>query len=599
MTDPRDATVSSADGAGGADGADGADGLSVLGIAGDGGFVIVDLDRQGRETGRITGAAEDLAPAVRLHEQRRSPRWVLADSAEACPPLLADGVRLARAHDLRLVHRILAGSELVRDPGPLRGAAAWAAPLEEHVPSPEEHAALFELGASSGGGRGGVPHGIDEMLAELARQRTAIEGSDGPDRLRLLAAGESVGGLVAAELHAAGIPWDVEAHDAILRAVLGPRPAHEQTPPEMVRAAAEVRTALGDPRVGLDSPPRLLRALHRAGIDAPSTSRWDLEAIDHPAIAPLLRYKKLSRLHTANGWNWIRTWVHEGRYRPLYAPGGVVTGRWAASGGGALQIPRLLRPVLTADPGWVLVGADVAQLEPRVLAAMSGDTAMARAGAGRDLYAGIVDAGIVPTRQEAKIAVLGALYGGTTGDSGRLVPRLRSTFPVAMALVDEAARTGERGGTVTTLLGRSSPPPEERWSRSQRTANGPDASEAEQALARRSARDRGRFTRNFVVQGTAAEWALTWIALVRQSLDGLDPVPEHAAAARSGPVAAHRAHLVYFLHDEIVVHAPREHADAAAAAIRAAAEGAGRLLFPGSEVDFPLDLEIRDPSALP
>src|SRR5690606_19988157 len=118
---------------------------------------------------------------------------------------------------------------------------------------------------------------------------------------------------------------------------------------------------------------------------------------DHPVIAPLLAYKKLMRLHTANGWAWLREWVADGRFRPVYVPGGVVTGRWASSGGGALQLPRQLRPAVRADPGWVLVVADVAQLEPRMLAAMSADTALADASRGRDLYAGIVDGGVVDT----------------------------------------------------------------------------------------------------------------------------------------------------------------------------------------------------------
>ena len=128
-----------------------------------------------------------------------------------------------------------------------------------------------------------------------------------------------------------------------------------------------------------------------------------------------------------------------------------MTGRWASSGGGALQLPRQLRAAVRADPGWRLVIADVAQLEPRVLAAMAGDTALADAARGRDLYAGIVDTGAVALRSEAKIAMLGAMYGATTGDSGRLVPRLRRTFPRAMALVDDAARTGENGGVVTHM----------------------------------------------------------------------------------------------------------------------------------------------------
>src|SRR3546814_9112581 len=72
---------------------------------------------------------------------------------------------------------------------------------------------------------------------------------------------------------------------------------------------------------------------------------------------------------------------------------------------------------------------------------MARDTALAEAARGRDLYAGIVAQGAVASRAEAKVALLGAMYGATTGDSGRLVPRLRRAFPRAMRLVDDAART--------------------------------------------------------------------------------------------------------------------------------------------------------------
>lgn len=568
-----------------------------LGTEGHGEIALVEIDADGGVLRRESAASEHLPAAVARREREDPPRWVLPDAAAWCPSLLAAGVRIRRGHDLRLVHRLLERSELVVDPAPIRAATRWAVPFEDPAARGTGSAALFELDpATSAHGRG-IPQDIGEVLAELARQRTAIDGARGAGRLRLLAAAESAGGLVAAELHAAGTPWDVDEHDRILREMLGPRPRPGQTPDAMAELAGQVREALQDPQLSLDSPPRVLRALHRAGIAAESTSRWDLEGIDHPAIPPLLRYKKLARLLTANGWTWIDDWVHEGRYRPVYVPGGVVTGRWAASGGGALQIPRLLRTALRADPGWMLVGADVAQLEPRVLAAMSGDAAMAQAGAGRDLYAGIVDTGIVTTRQEAKIAVLGALYGGTTGDSGRLVPRLRSTFPRAMGLVDQAALVGEKGGTVTTWLGRSSPAPEAEWTASQARAHQVDSPAAQQDRARRDARDRGRFTRNFVVQGTAAEWALAWIATIRRGLLDLDPVTAGRGAAGSGPALGDRAHLAYFLHDEVIVHAPAEQAEEVSRIVREAADEAGRLLFPGSPVDFPLDLVVTERAA--
>ena len=91
--------------------------------------------------------------------------------------------------------------------------------------------------------------------------------------------------------------------------------------------------------------------------------------------------------------------------------GGVVSGRWATRGGGALQIPRLLRSAVVADPGHRLVVADAGQLEPRVLAAMSGDAGLAAAAAGGDLYAALARDAFGGDRQRAKIALLAAMYG--------------------------------------------------------------------------------------------------------------------------------------------------------------------------------------------
>ena len=66
---------------------------------------------------------------------------------------------------------------------------------------------------------------------------------------------------------------------------------------------------------------------------------------------------------------------------------------------------------------------------------------------GRDLYDGIVAAGTIRTRAEAKVAMLGAMYGATTGESGRLVPALRRAYPRAMGLVDAAAPTPPTQGS--------------------------------------------------------------------------------------------------------------------------------------------------------
>lgn len=400
-----------------------------------------------------------------------------------------------------------------------------------------------------------------DPLPELTRQLAAVEGATDPGRLRLLLAAESVGALIAAELHHDGLPWRADLHDQLLYETLGPRPAPGYRPVRLEQLAQEVRAHLGAPTVNPDSHTDLLRALRTAGIGVRSTSKWELAEVDHPVVAPLLEYKRLARLLSANGWAWAEAWVSDGRFRPDYVPAGVVTGRWSSSGGGALQLPLSVRAAVRADPGWRLVVADAAQVEPRVLAAMAADSAMAAAARHADLYAGVVEAGIVATRQEAKYAMLGAIYGATTGPSAVLMPHLAKAYPKAVALVEEAARAGERGERVRTWLGRTSPRAD------------PGMQDDAEGAQRRSW---GRFTRNFVVQGTAAEWALAWMAGLRRRLE---TVPGGA-------------HLVFFLHDEVVVHTPADVADQVAQAVRDAAAEAGRLLFGGLPVEFPLDVAV-------
>ncbi|MGR2753479.1 bifunctional 3'-5' exonuclease/DNA polymerase [Agromyces arachidis] len=549
----------------------------------------------------------ELPALVARLEAEHAPRWVWTDTRSWAPGLLAAGVRVARCHDLRLCGAILEWSTLVgraRDDLPSRPGWLPAGPAEAADPTYHEPAsiapssrgtALFELDDDHAGtddAEAAHRPSIRDLADEHDRQLALAGAAERPGALRLLLAAESAGALIAAELHAAGLPWDRAEHERVLEQALGARPAAGRKPRRLEESAALVRDALEAPTLNLDSHVDLLRALRAAGIVVDSTARWELREHRHPAIAPLLDYKRRARLLSANGWSWLDEWVSGGRFRADYVAGGTATGRWATAGGGALQLPKVVRGAVTADEGWSLVVADASQLEPRVLAALARDPAMAAAGRGRDLYRAIVDDGVVATRDEAKVAVLGAMYGATTGDSGRLVPRLARAYPQAMALVDGAARDGEAGRRVTTLLGRSSPLPPATWHEAQARANAVDATPADERRARSAARDWGRFTRNFVVQGTAAEWALCWLAGLRTRLAAL-PVPSGARAAPgSGPVFERMPHLVYFLHDEVIVHAPAEVAEAVAAAVRESAAEAGRLLFGDAPVEFPLDLVV-------
>jgi DNA polymerase-1 len=90
----------------------------------------------------------------------------------------------------------------------------------------------------------------------------------------------------------------------------------------------------------------------------------------------------------------------------------------------------------------------------------------------------------------------------------------------------------------------------------------------------KNARARGRFTRNFVVQGSAADWALLMLAALRQAIADL------------------KAELVFFQHDEVIVHCPAEEVEVVAEAIRAAGDLAGRITFGETPTRFPFTTAV-------
>lgn len=519
---------------------------------------------------------QEFADRIRQLESSR-PRWIWSDTRRWYPGLLAERVRVSSCIDLRLTHPLALAAE---DPDvPAVNRDLWSGLTVEPMELDAFNTALFTLDAMESG-RDEPPEDAWEMdvLGEWQRQLQALAHSSQRRRRGLLMAAESTGALIAAELEYSGMPWDEQAHHEVLTEILGEVPREGGRPAKMSALLGQVADALDDPQVNPDSPVDLLKRLRQAGVNVRSTSRWELRDVKHPVIQPLLEYKKLSRLLTSFGWRWAKEWVAGGRFRPRFVVGGVVTGRWATDGGGALQIPASVRGAVRADPGWKLVVADAAQLEPRVLAAMSADAEMLQAATDHDLYQGMVDLGVVHTREQAKYGILGALYGGTTGLSGVMKPRMTKAFPRAMGMVEIAARRGEHNLPVSTWLGRRSPRPVAA------PGSDGDVSDAAQRAKESRLRAAGRFTRNYIVQGTAAEWAMTWMALIRKQLHELD----------ADVWLGEAPHLCYFLHDEVMVHAPAEYAETVAEIISKCAQQAGDVLFHDSRAQFPVTVAVVD-----
>ncbi|MER7517278.1 bifunctional 3'-5' exonuclease/DNA polymerase [Streptomyces sp. NPDC126499] len=542
------------------------------------GALLVALGGDGRPVGEVR-REPDLVAAVRARPDVA--RWVWRASPEVYPRLLAAGVRVERCYDVEVAEQLLLGHE-GRLGEPRSAAAAWARLRNEPVPpdpppraaGPKAQDSLFEPASTA------APLSFDALLQVYAEQQRRHDRAEHPGRMRLLTAAESAGMLVAAEMHRSGLPWRADVHREVLHGLLGERYAGGGEPRRLAELADEVSAAFGR-RVRPDLPADVVRAFAQAGIRVRSTRRWELEEIDHPAVAPLVAYKQLYRIWTAHGWSWLQDWVRDGRFRPEYLPGGTVSGRWTTNGGGALQIPKIIRQAVVADPGWRLVVADADQMEPRVLAAISRDPGLMEvAGHPDDLYTRLSDRAFSGDRAHAKLALLGAIYGQTSGDGLKNLAALRRRFPRAVAYVDDAARAGEEGRLVRTWLGRTSPraagadedgeagiPQGGGGAGPEDSAEGSDGYVP--GYASTDARARGRFTRNFVVQGSAADWALLMLAALRRATAGL------------------RAELVFFQHDEVIVHCPAEEAEAVAEAIRAAGDEAGRIAFGDTPVRFP------------
>ncbi|MEV0677989.1 bifunctional 3'-5' exonuclease/DNA polymerase [Actinosynnema sp. NPDC050436] len=514
---------------------------------------------------------DDLAATV-AELERSGPRWLWPATAEVYPGLLARGVRVERCLDLHHVESLLLAYQgRHREPKELGAAVARLRGL----PVPEDHGprkrdtqpTLFEPE------REPLPGAEDPLAAVVAvhaAQQRAVAALPHADPLRLLFAAESASALAAAEMTHAGLPWRADVHEDLLVELLGPRPVPGARPARLAELADRITAAFGGRAVNPDHPPGIVRAFGREGIEVPSARAWVLKDVDHPAVAPLLEYKELARLWVAHGWSWLDQWVSGGRFRADYVVGGVVSGRWATRGGAALQIPRTLRRAVLADPGWRLVAADASQLEPRVLAALSGDRRLTEVSGATDLYTTLAADAFDGDRGRAKVAMLSAMYGGTSGEAGALLAVLRRRFPDAVGYVEAAATAGEQGRVVRSRLGRTSPPPSEAWH-----ATTGSAEEGEDAArqSRRAAREWGRFTRNFVVQASAADWTAALLGALRRRLH------------RTAP----EAHLVFFQHDEVLVHSPAEVAAEVCAEITAAGEEASRLVFGDTPVRFPIN----------
>ena len=529
--------------------------------------------------GRAWSAAPGTRPIAEVGraDQEVRPRWAVWSSQTAAY-LVADGVRLATCWDVTAAHRLLFGGWRA-DPGwawaRIRGLATETMPADGPLD-------LFGMtGPDDGddddpvapdgylrpewvsGGWSDSPDrlarwaDLGRMLAEL--QQAALAAlADRPMALPT-ARSESTAELLCAELSADGLPMDRALAEQVLAGFIGPRPRGdaEAAAAREARDAEVLRHAPAGVTADLRSPAQVRSLLARIGVDVPDTRAWRLRDLGdtHPLIAALLEWRKAERIATTYGYAWLdESLGPDGRLRGAWTGSDGAAGRMTASAG-LHNMPAAMRRAVVAADGHVFVRADLGQIEPRVLAAVSGDQALVLATRADDLYAPVA-AQLGLDRPTAKVAVLGAMYGQTTGHGAQALRRLNAAYPVAMAHLDAAHRAGQAGRDLRTYGGRLIV-----------------LSTTEPRSASRAAAY-GRYARNAMIQGAAAELFKMWAVTVR------------ARCASLGAL------IVLCLHDELLVHCRREHGEAVSRIVEDCLGEAAQRWAPGSGVRFISDTTI-------
>jgi DNA polymerase I len=522
-------------------------------------------------------AGAGLAAEVGRADEALRPRWVVW-SGQTAARLAAGGVRLATCWDITAAHRLLFGGWRA-DPGwawaRLRGLATETMPADGPLDlfgmdegdagdpvAPDGHLRAEWVS----GGWSDNPERIARW-AEVARavaglQQAAVAALADRPMAVATAHCESTAELLCAELCADGLPMDRAVAEQVLASLIGPRPRSEAEAVALraARDAEVLRHVPAGVPADLRSPAQVRSLLARVGVDVPDTRAWRLREMReaHPLVGALLEWRKAERIATTYGYAWLDTHLGaDGRLRGEWTGSDGAAGRMTASAG-LHNMPAALRPAVVAADGHVFVRADLGQIEPRVLAAVSGDQALVAAARSDDLYAPVATQ-LGVDRPVAKVAVLGAMYGQTTGHGAQALRRLNAAYPVAMAYLDAADRAGRAGRDLRTYGGRLivlAPAPAQEPRSSSRVAA------------------YGRYARNAMIQGAAAELFKMWAVIVR---------------ARCGHLGAG---IVLCLHDELLVHSPREHAEAVSRLVDDCLREAAQRWAPGCGVRFISDTTI-------
>ena len=387
--------------------------------------------------------------------------------------------------------------------------------------------------------------------------------------------------LPLAAMELAGMALDA---DCWRRLVVNLERAHHILSDELKRelaAGIPQLTLFGEPpNINLDSPTQVMDALANMGIKIEGTRSWQLQSLakEHSAVEKLLEYRSVQKLLSSYG---LALLEHinptTGRLHADFRQMGATGGRMSCSDPNLQQVPNTpeYRSCFRAPAGRKLVIADYSQIELRILADWSQDTALVKALlSGEDLHCvtasqmfGIpLEAVSKDQRSAAKQLNYGMMYGlGAQGLGARIGCPLDEAEVLIRKYFDAYS------GVAAFLRDAADRAVTDRESR---TRSGRliyftfDASDRSQVGATQ------RLGKNAPIQGSSADIIKRALALLYGALKPLD------------------AKIVNCVHDEIVIEVAEDQADECAAILDREMVAAAREFI--SSVPVTVDISIGD-----
>ena len=306
-----------------------------------------------------------------------------------------------------------------------------------------------------------------------------------------------------------------------------------------------------------------------------STSADVLERLRkyHPIIDDILEYRQVTKLKGTYVDGLLKTIGDDSRCRTTFKQTGTATGRLSSANPNLQNIPirteagRRFRKYFTAsDSDHVLIDADYSQIELRVLAHMSGDDNMTEAFvSGEDIHTatscrvfGVSPENVtVEMRKRAKAVNFGILYGMgdfsladdlkiSRAEAKAYIESYLSSYSGIEKYLEDTIESAKADGYTMTMFSRRRYIPE-------------------LSAPNKMVRNFGeRIARNSPIQGTSAD-------IIKIAMINVDKkLKESGLGAR----------LLLQVHDELLVEAPRENAEAVLELLKSEMENAVKLSVP-------------------